>query len=80
MALNFSVDEAAMQIKDNGFCLIRDPTIVSAFDEMIQTHSPFRFSDEKGFKFWRDNIHTDPVSESGDVLNRADSNSVSVGS
>ncbi|PCD38661.1 hypothetical protein AU210_007128 [Fusarium oxysporum f. sp. radicis-cucumerinum] len=60
MALNFSVDEALTQIKNDGFYLIRDPAIGSQIDEMIRSHSRFNFSDEKGFNFWRDNIQTDP--------------------
>ncbi|KAI8416513.1 hypothetical protein FOFC_02823 [Fusarium oxysporum] len=60
MALNFSADEVLAQIKNDGFYFIRDPAIGSKMDEMIRSHSRFSISDENGFKFWRDNIFTDP--------------------
>lgn len=62
MTLEFSCDQATAQVKEDGFYIIKDPEMGTRVDEMVRSNSRFNFSDEKGFKFWRDNINSDPVS------------------
>jgi hypothetical protein len=62
MTSGFSVDEAKKEIYQNGFYVIENPALGSAFEQMTKDEVAFDISSDTGFDFCLKFVLSEPVS------------------